>query len=135
WRGHRQTWWNTVHRHGPELTGIVGWCKERGIPTAFWNKEDPVHFNTFLTTAGIFDAVFTTDLDCVPRYKKELGHENVHFLPFAAQPAESNPLEVYNRIDGCAFAGAYYEKYPERLADLAELSKELGAEGRRFDIY
>lgn len=135
WRGHRQKWWNTVHHHGPELTGIVEWCRERGIPTAFWNKEDPVHFNTFLTTAGMFDAVFTTDLDCVPRYKKELRHENVHFLPFAAQPAESNPAETFERVEGCAFAGAFYEKYPERLADLAELSRELSRDGRRFDIY
>lgn len=135
WRGHRQKWWNSVHHHGPELTGIVRWCRDRGIPTAFWNKEDPVHFNTFLTTAGMFDAVFTTDLDCVPLYKKELGHSNVHFLPFAAQSAESNPLEMFDRVEGCAFAGAYYEKYPERLADLAELSTELAAGGRRFDIY
>ncbi|MEN3123669.1 glycosyltransferase [Janibacter sp. LM] len=135
WRGHKQTWWNTVHRHGAELTGIVQWCRSRGIPTAFWNKEDPVHFNTFLTTASMFDAVFTTDLDCVPRYKQHLGHTNVHFLPFAAQPAESNPIEEFERIDGCAFAGAYYERYPERLADLAELSAELSTGSRRFDIY
>ncbi|WP_082807567.1 glycosyltransferase family protein [Janibacter terrae] len=135
WRGHEQTWWNTVHRHGSELQGILAWCKERGIPTAFWNKEDPVHFNTFLSTASLFDAVFTTDLDCVVRYKRELGHPRVHFLPFAAQPATSNPIEVFNRVDGCAFAGAYYERYPERLADLRELSTELAARGRRFDIY
>ncbi|MCV7512040.1 glycosyltransferase [Micrococcus luteus] len=135
WRGHRQAWWNTVHRLGPELRGILEWCRDRGVPTAFWNKEDPVHFNTFLTTAGQFDAVFTTDLDCVPRYKRELGHDNVHFLPFAAQPAESNPAEVFDRVDGCAFAGAYYARYPERLADLRELSAELSSEGRRFDVY
>ena len=135
WRGHRQTWWNTVHRLGPELQGILAWCRSRGVPTAFWNKEDPVHFNTFLTAAGEFDAVFTTDLDCVPRYKRELGHENVHFLPFAAQTAQSNPVEVFDRVEGCAFAGAYYAKYPERLADLQELSAELSADGRRFDIY
>jgi len=135
WRGHRQTWWNTVHRFGPELEGILRWCRERGVPTAFWNKEDPVHFNTFLTTAGHFDAVFTTDLDCVPRYKRELGHSNVHFLPFAAQPVHSNPVEAFERVQGCAFAGAYYARYPERLADLRELSSELSADGRRFDIY
>lgn len=135
WRGHKQTWWNTVHRHGDEITGIVAWCKERGIPTAFWNKEDPVHFNTFLTTASMFDAVFTTDVDCVARYKQALGHDNVHFLPFAAQTADSNPIEAFARIDGCAFAGAYYEKYPDRTADLGELSKELSSNGRRFDIY
>lgn len=135
WRGYRGKWWNTVHQHGPELTGIVEWCRERGIPTAFWNKEDPVHFNTFLTTATLFDAVFTTDLDCVPRYKRHLGHDDVYFLPFAAQLADFNPAERYRRIDGCAFAGAYYERYPERTSDLRELSTELSAHGRRFDIY
>lgn len=135
WRGHRQSWWNTVHRAGPELRGVLDWCRERGVPTAFWNKEDPVHFDTFRTTAALFDAVFTTDLDCVPRYKDELGHEQVYFLPFAAQPGEANPAEAFNRVDGCAFAGAYYEKYPERVRDLDELSDELAAEGRRFDIY
>ncbi|WP_115261675.1 glycosyltransferase family protein [Micrococcus luteus] len=135
WRGHRETWWNAVHRNGPELQGILQWCRARGVPTAFWNKEDPVHFDTFLAAAAEFDVVFTTDLDCVPRYKEALGHERVHFLPFAAQPSQFNPVELFDRVDGCAFAGAYYERYPERIADLEELSNALQSEGRRFDIY
>ena len=36
-----------------------------GIPTAFWNKEDPVHFDTFAPAAARFDWIFTTDADCV----------------------------------------------------------------------
>lgn len=135
WRGHRETWWNSVHRNGHELQGILNWCRSRGIPTAFWNKEDPVHFETYLAVAAEFDVVFTTDLDCVPRYKKALGNERVHFLPFAAQPAHFNPIEMFDRINGCAFAGAYYERYPERIADLKQLSDALQEEGWRFDIY
>lgn len=135
WRGHRNTWWNTVGQNGPELKGILEWCRGRGVPTAFWNKEDPVHFNTFLTTASLFDVVFTTDLDCVPRYKSELGHDRVYFLPFAAQMSETNPAEEFSRIDACAFAGAYYDRYPDRNANLREFVDTFAADGLRFDIY
>lgn len=134
WRGHNKTWWNSVFRMGPEIRGILQWCRERGIPTAFWNKEDPVHFRTFLTLAREFDAVFTTDLDVVPRYRAAVGHDNVHFLPFAAQPTIHNPIETFNRLEGCAFAGAYYRKYPERTVDLENLSEALDESGT-FHIY
>ncbi|CAI9406288.1 glycosyltransferase family protein [Aestuariimicrobium sp. T2.26MG-19.2B] len=134
WRGHRQTWWNQVFRMGPEIRGVLEWCRERNIPTAFWNKEDPVHYRTFLTLAKEFDAVFTTDLDMVGHYRAALGHHNVHFLPFAAQPSIHNPIEEFRRIEGCAFAGAYYKKYPERTEDLGNLSESL-ASVAPFHIY
>ena len=66
------------------MQDILAWAAEFGVPTAFWNKEDPVHFQTFLNTARGFDHVFTTDIDCIHRYKAALGHDQVHFLPFAA---------------------------------------------------
>jgi glycosyltransferase involved in cell wall biosynthesis/spore maturation protein CgeB len=134
WRGHQGLWWNTVPKLVPELKKILVWCRERGIPTAFWNKEDPVHFVTFLNVAAEFDSVFTTDMDCVPRYKACLGHDRVYFLPFAAQPSTHNPLEAYERIQGTAFAGAYYSKYKERTADFDALTKTIRARNR-FDIY
>ncbi len=125
WRGVNGSWHNMVAKCGPEIMGIVGWCQERGIPTAFWNKEDPVHFSTFLNLAFQFDAIFTTDLDCVPRYKERLGHDRVHFLPFAAQPRLHNPIERYERQDAVAFAGAFYARYPARTADLQNLLTAL----------
>ena len=134
WRGHNGTWWNAVQRCGPELRGILDWCNERNIPTAFWNKEDPVHFATFIDTASSFDFVFTTDVDCIPRYRATLNHDRVYFLPFAAQPLFHNPLEVFHRVEGCSFAGAYYLKYEDRNRDFAELVSALKAHGT-FDIY
>ncbi|MGD7003624.1 glycosyltransferase [Corynebacterium halotolerans] len=134
WRGHRNSWWNEVQRCGPELLGILEWCNSRNIPTVFWNKEDPVHFSTFLNTAQLFDVIFTTDVDCVPRYKASLNHDRVYFLPFAAQPKFHNPIEEFNRLEGCSFAGAYYKKYGARNRDFAELSTALKETGR-LDIY
>ncbi|MDR7233169.1 glycosyltransferase [Agrococcus sp. BE272] len=134
WRGFRATWWNAVHQCGPEILAILEWCKQRGIPTAFWNKEDPVHFGTFLNLASRFDLVFTTDVDCVPRYKARLGHDRVHYLPFAAQPALHNPAELFDRVEGCAFAGAYYVKYPERNRAFDDLAALLDTRGP-FDIF
>ena len=125
WRGVNNLWTNILQKCGPEIRGIINWCKQNGVPTAFWNKEDPVHFNYFLKLASLFDAVFTTDVANVARYKIYLGHDRVEFLPFAAQVRTHNPLELYDRIDGMSFAGSYYAKYPERTAALESFMREL----------
>ena len=118
WRGKDELWGNKVGHTSQELTGIVNWCKENKITSMFWNKEDPVHFETFLNTAKLFDHIFTTDIDCISSYKKALGHNYVYFLPFAAQPKIHNPIEKYQRKDKFCFAGAYYNKYPDRTKNL-----------------
>ncbi|GGC10709.1 hypothetical protein GCM10010972_25030 [Cellulomonas carbonis] len=125
WRGKDGSWHNTVGQFPSALRDIVEWCSARGVPTAFWNKEDPVHFSTFLTTARAFDHVFTTDLDCIGRYKAALGHDRVHLLPFAAQPRTHNPLEEMPRQDAISFAGSYYRRYPERTRDLDSFLEHL----------
>ncbi|MCY1348343.1 hypothetical protein D9M68_413280 [compost metagenome] len=134
WRGKDELWGSKVGHCSQELQGIVAWCRERHVPTLFWNKEDPVHFETFLTTAQLFDFVFTTDIDCIHRYKAALGHEHVYFLPFACQPAIHNPIEKYVRKDAFCFAGAYYARYPERTRDLESFVRELPA-FRSVEIY
>lgn len=125
WRGKDDLWGSKVGHNSDELKGILQWCKENDVPSIFWNKEDPVHYSTFLTSASQFDFVFTTDIDCVPRYKKALGHDRVYFLPFACQPSIHNPIELYERKDAFCFAGAYYAKYPERTKDLESFIAEL----------
>lgn len=134
WRGKDDLWGSKVGHNSDELRGILRWSKENSIPSVFWNKEDPVHFSTFLTSASQFDFVFTTDIDCVPRYKKALGHERVYFLPFACQPAVHNPIELYARKDAFCFAGAYYVKYPERTKDLEGFVSEL-PKFKALEIY
>ena len=134
WRGKDELWGSKVGHTSTELQGIVAWCRAKQVPTVFWNKEDPVHFETFLTTAKLFDHVFTTDIDCIHRYKAALGHERVYLLPFACQPANNNPIETYERKDAFCFAGAYYVKYPERTRDLGNFVEALPA-FRPLEIY
>lgn len=134
WRGKDELWSSKVGHNASELQQIVRWCRARGVPTMFWNKEDPVHFETFLTTAKQFDFVFTTDMDCIHRYKAALGHDRVYFLPFACQPSVHNPIELYERKDAFCFAGAYYARYPERTRDLGNFVAKL-PEFRPVEIY
>lgn len=103
------------------LQELTAYCRERQIPTIFWNKEDPPHFEDFLETAQLFDVVFTTDANKVPDYQEALGHSNIHVMSFAAQPAVHNPVRIpglHQRGD-IAFAGMYFaHKFPERREQL-----------------
>jgi glycosyltransferase involved in cell wall biosynthesis/spore maturation protein CgeB/SAM-dependent methyltransferase len=134
WRGEADRWARKVYPLSKELAELVAWARREGIPTAFWNKEDPVHFSVFLATARLFDHVFTTDIDCIKSYRNELGHDRVHLLPFACEPRTHNPVEAYARTDGFCFAGSYYVKYPERQRDFASLVDAL-REVRPVDIF
>lgn len=125
WKGENEQWARKIYPLSPELAQMLAWARESGIPTAFWNKEDPVHFSVFLPTARLFDHVFTTDIDCVKGYRTELGHDRVHLLPFACEPRTHNPIEAYPRIDGFCFAGSYYVKYPERQRDFSTIVDAL----------
>lgn len=134
WRGKDGLWGSKVGHMSQEVIGIVQWCREQNVPTVFWNKEDPIHFETFLSTAKLFDFIFTTDVDCIHRYKGALGHERVYLLPFAAQPRTNNPIEKFERKDAFCFAGAYYARYPERTRDLGNFIVNL-PEFRPLEIY
>jgi len=134
WRGKDELWGSKVGHTSAELQGIVAWCRAKNVPTVFWCKEDPIHFETFLNTAKLVDHVFTTDIDCIHRYKAALGHDRVYLLPFACQPAANNPIETYQRKDAFCFAGAYYVRYPERTRDLGDFVMELPT-FRPLEIY
>ena len=134
WRGKDNLWKNRVHKMPPELLGILHWCGEHQVPTVFWNKEDPRHFETFINTASLFDFIFTYDFNCVARYKKILGHDKVYYLPMAVQPVMFNPEEKFERIDGFCFAGSYYVRYPDRTRALEGYIQEL-PQFKPLDIY
>ncbi|MDD4868785.1 MAG: methyltransferase domain-containing protein, partial [Mycobacterium sp.] len=124
WQGNAGAWASQLTRaqhipNGP-LLALVDWCKSNHIPTVFWNKEDPPNFEHFIHAAKHFEHIFTTDEDCIPRYRAQVPHTHVYALPFAAQPAVHNPVGSraprYGRL---CFAGTYYNKrHADRRKDV-----------------
>ncbi|MEC5178757.1 glycosyltransferase [Arthrobacter sp. CG_A4] len=127
WEGIDGSWKQKVGYYDDErftaLRAILEHCNNVGVPTIFWNKEDPVHFNRFSRTAAHFDHVFTTDSDCIRRYKADAGprQRTVASLPFYAQPRLHNIVPSDRPYDhSVAYAGSYYgDRYKVRSEELA----------------
>lgn len=134
WQGKESLWKAKVSQNTSEIQQLIKFCKVNSIKTMFWNKEDPVHFGTFIDVAKQVDVVFTTDIDCIGRYKAEVGHDDVYLMPFAAQPKTHNPIEIYERKDAFNFAGSFYLKYPERQRDFVNLT-DVALQYKNLDIY
>lgn len=134
WRGIEGKWHSTVATVPEELQGIFAWCRENQVPTVFWNKEDPVHFEQFVRVAAEADFVFTTDIDKLGDYALRLGHERVSLLPFGCQPAQHNPIEIGERREALCFAGSYYWRYSERMQNLRALV-DAASPSMPVDIY
>ncbi|WP_262495347.1 glycosyltransferase family protein [Paeniglutamicibacter gangotriensis] len=127
WAGNGKAW--SYHLTGssaprPAIVELLQWCKSQQIPTVFWNKEDPPHYEDFLATARLFDTVLTSDSTQIDRYKADLGHERVEALSFAAQPVVHNPVRPQQGFHArdVAFAGMYFaHKFPERREQMEML--------------
>jgi len=122
WAGNGGRWAGKIAGAGnPALAGLTSWCRAHGVPSVFWNKEDPPHYDDFLPAAKLFDFVFTSDSGRLDAYRKDLGHDRVDVLSFAAQPRIHNPVRPrfgWHERD-VAFAGMYFAgKYPERRQQL-----------------
>ena len=136
WVGLDGEWEGKVFSASEELRSLVASCRSAGIPTVFWNKEDPLHFEAFVDTAALFDHVFTTDADSIPNYVEKLGHGRVGVLPFAVQPRLHHPFAQADeaRLEASFFAGAWYGNLEERCRDFVELADVLSLAGP-FHIY
>ena len=127
WRGNNGGWRKKIVRYEDvednPLREVLEYCRSEGITTVFWNKEDPPHFDNFIGAASEFDVVFTSDADCVPRYREALGHDRVYVLPFAAQPRIHNPSrELGWPSYRVCFPGTWMpRRYPERAETLRYL--------------
>lgn len=150
WQGNDRAWRLAMTSDRPirdEFAQMVAWCRERGIPTVFWNKEDPPNYDTFIETARLFDHVFTVDADRIPDYVRDLGHDRVGLLPFGAQPRIHSPVQRdHGRTYEVAFAGTYFtEKHAERREQIETVVKpaidfglhiysRMAAEDRRYQF-
>lgn len=136
WRGNDGNW-GTLTRGsggGRKLGPLLQYCKKNNIPTVFWNKEDPPHYEKFGAVAKLFDVAITTDINMVERYKTDFDID-VYPLSFAAQPKIHNPVPTISRLDKAVFAGSYYRDKSKRCADFDELMSEIEMAGVAYDIF
>lgn len=137
WVGNDKSWTRKVGYYeddqNSELKKLVNFCRSKGIPTVFWNKEDPVHFNRFRLTAKLFDVVLTTDANCLEDYWNHRGAnlKALGSLPFWAQPEIHNPLASRRAYShSVAYGGSYYgDRFAERSAELRSILEGAKAEG------
>lgn len=90
---------------------LVDFARSNGIPTVFWNKDDGPFFDAFIDVAKSFDYVFTTDKECVDRYRQQVSvHVPVNTLVMPYQPASHNFSGFnFTRNEAC-FTGSYYRR-------------------------
>lgn len=139
WKGKVYASENFDEENRSEILDILEYCRNKGIPTVFWNKEDPSHYpdktHNFVDTAVRFDHVFTSAIECVERYKEDHGHTSVHALPFAVQPRLFNPIEHWQRSTDIVFAGGWYENHVDRSEQMRVMFDRALESGRGLKIY
>lgn len=121
WKGNQGAWQYRIssyaHPPGDELAKMVEGFHSKGLPTVFWNKEDPVHFNNFIANASKFDVIFTTAAEAIPMYRK-VCQARVGVLQFAAEDSLHNPIGSGKRNGKVCFAGSFYaNRFKERMDD------------------
>ncbi|MDD3164312.1 MAG: glycosyltransferase [Oscillospiraceae bacterium] len=96
-------------------------CREKGIPTVFYSKEDPPNYELFLDFAKVCDYVFTSARECVPYYESDCGKEHVEAVCFGINPLYHNPIGFHQgeKEDCVLFSGSWMRKYPDRCKELA----------------
>lgn len=137
WFGNQGDWQYRITYSQPKpdnpLFELLDVCRNNKIPTVFWNKEDPPNYDRFIDAARRFDYIFTTDANCVERYKKDAPDSRIETLPFAAQPVIHNPVNVhkFEKLGDICFAGAWYPRHPERFEDASMLLEA----SREYDLH
>lgn len=141
WTGRDGGWRYEISHRGrrrPDRLGpVLELCRRRGVPTVFWNKEDPVGFVRFFAAAEGFDLVATTDDDAASWYRSMLPDALVAVLPFPLNPTLHHPVrdESLAHPDKVVFAGAWtHGDYPARV-EMLELMLGVAAERDALHIY
>jgi spore maturation protein CgeB len=139
WKGKIYASKNFAKENRTNLLEILAHCRQKGIPTVFWNKEDPTHFtdrvHDFVKTAKEFDYVFTTAAECVDGYKREFGVSRAFALPFATNPRLFNPVENGLRSSSVVFAGSWYANHVQRSRDMEHILDAIRVDGYELEIY
>lgn len=100
---------------------LLDTCKDKGIPTIFYSKEDPPNYEVFLDYAKRCDYVCTTAQECIPKYIRDCGHDRVKAVSFGVNPTAHNPIgfRIAQKEKKVLFSGSWMLKYPDRCQELA----------------
>lgn len=128
WYGVCKTWIGKIaceEKLDNTLLDLVTYCKNKKIPTVFFNKEGLVNLSYFEKSSSIFDYVFVSDENIIPRQVELCNHHNVYPLSFAAQPKIHNSINKNKyKLGDVAFAGGWYsDKHDNRLKDFEYILK------------
>ncbi|ALH22908.1 multiple glycosyltransferase domain containing protein [Chrysochromulina ericina virus CeV-01B] len=115
WNGNNGSWKCKINSKSlrEEVNNILKQCKNLEIPTIFFNKEDPVNFDSYIETAKHFDIIITTDINCVEKYKT-LTNSKIFVMPFTIDPLLINNIGRCNDNDESFFAGSYTYNLSEK---------------------
>lgn len=136
WRGIDQSWVGASTANGPIRRQMIMLAEEynnRGIPTVFYSKEDPVNYNLFKSLAKHCKYVYTTASEVVDLYKNYTENDNVDVLQFGVNPLIHNPVGTRTKYseqykDEVLFAGSWLTKYPIRMTETSRLFNSIIAE-------
>lgn len=120
-----------------EFVDLMCRCRDHGLKTAFYSKEDPGNLQWFIDFAPYADYVFTSATECIETYRRRCGHDRVYQLSFGANPLLYNPIGMdryYNRRTAM-FAGSWTKKYPNRIRDQKNLFRWIREAGLRLLIF
>lgn len=70
---------------------IIAWLKKQGIKLAVWMTEDPFFIDQSMKIIHHFNYVFTIDHAALRIYK-QLGHQQVYYLPLGTDPVIYHPI-------------------------------------------
>lgn len=144
WHGSDGCWDYRIHRNKRllfdnrrDLRKILRYCAAAKIPTVFWNKEDPTFFddpvNSFSDTALLFEHVFTTCLESIPRYRA-LGKE-ANVMMFGFSPELFHPIPLVDGENRAVFFGGWYADQPERCENMRRIFAFVRQQGFELTIY
>ena len=136
WKGHDEQWiWAMSSPNSPNgerFKEVLEFCNEIGLKKVFWNKEDPVNYDRFISTAKQFDVIFTSDNRSIQRYVDDCGHENIFPMPFACQPIIHNPIRNKLPVHSICFAGSWYVR---EHGDRKRQTKLLVDASKKYDLH
>lgn len=93
------------------INRLIDFAKQLAIPVVFWNKDDGAYFDHFIEVAKHCDYVFTSDANCLPRYRNQLPDGipvDVLMMPY--QPAFHYFDGFHFEKNEACFVGSYYRR-------------------------